>query len=326
MAPSCSASKKILIKRLFLVSAILFLGLFSNWLATRATEVELPSSKTTLLYSNQTGTDLQLLFLEALSSAKQSIYLEMYAITDPTILKLLAAKISHGIKVFIHTDKKASPGIKRKLPASIHEGRGLMHRKVVVIDDELVLLGSTNFTTASLKMHDNIVFATKNSNLASFFQKNEAPWQYASQDLTVWKLPESGKSALDAACQLLSSAKKTIKVAMFTFTHMKLAEKLVEAKNRGVDVQVALDHYTKEGSSKAVAQFLSEHGIPVMPSQGVQLLHHKWALIDEEILLAGSANWTQSAFKKNKDLLFMLALTDDLKERMQKLWEENLSQ
>lgn len=315
-------SKRIFLKRLVLVSAIIFLGFFSNWLATRATAVEFPSSKTALLYSNQTGTDLHLLFLEALSKAKQSIFLEMYAVTDPSIVKLLAAKRSNGIKVLIHTDKKASPGIKKKLPATVHEGRGLMHRKVVVIDGELVLLGSTNFTTASLRMHDNIVYATKNPDLANFFQTSGPPWHYTSQDLSVWKLPESGKSALDAACNLLSSAKRTIKVAMFTFTHMKLAAALVDAKNRGVDVQVALDHYTKEGSSKAVAQFLSANGIAVMLSQGVQLLHHKWVWIDEEILLAGSANWTQSAFLKNKDLLFMLMLTDDLKEKMRQLWEE----
>jgi len=171
-------------------------------------------------------------------------------------------------------------------------------------------------------MHDNLVLATKNPALAHFFQNEAAPWIYSNREMTVWKLPQSGVDALDACCGFLKTAKKTIRVAMFTFTHMRLASALVDAKNRGVEVEVALDHYTREGSSKKVADYLEENKIPVFVSQGLQLLHHKWALIDEEILIAGSANWTQSAFKKNKDLLFVLSLRDALKEQMQALWKQ----
>jgi cardiolipin synthase len=316
------SKKKTVFRRLVLVSFIFLIVFFTDWLATRAIAVELPLQEETFLYSNQTGTDLHLLFCEALSQAQHSIFLEMYAITDPSILRLLKNQVAQGKNVIIYADKNASPGLKRKLPAHLYEGKGLMHRKIVVLDDELVLLGSTNFTTSSLKMHDNLVLATKNHDLARFCQQNAPPWIYNTRELKVWKLPESGKDALDACCSLLETAKRTIRVAMFTFTHMRLAQELVNAKNRGIKVEVALDHYTREGSSKKVADFLEASGVPVYVSQGVQLLHHKWALIDDEILIAGSANWTQSAFKKNKDLLFVLYLQDLLKERMQALWKE----
>ena len=314
--------KKNLFRRLVLASCVFFAVIFANWLAVRATAIEIPSQEEPLLYSNQTGTDLHLLFCEAISQAKQSVFLEMYAITDPAILTLLKCQVDQGKQVIIHADKKASPGLRKKLSATLHEGKGLMHRKVVVIDDELVFLGSTNFTTSSLRMHDNLVFAAKNSDLAKFCQKTTPPWIYSNDEMTVWKLPESGKEALAAACGMLAAAKHTIRVAMFTFTHMQLAQELVAAKNRGIDVEVALDHYTRDGSSKKVADFLCNNDVPVYVSQGLQLLHHKWALIDDEILIAGSANWTQSAFKKNKDLLFALFLYDSLKIKMQALWSE----
>jgi len=314
--------EKNLFRRLLLASCVILAAVFANWLSVRATAVEIPSSEEPLIYSNQIGTDLHLLFCEALSLAKHSVFLEMYAITDPAILTLLKSQSDQGKKVVIHADKKASPGLKKKLPAELHEGKGLMHRKVVVIDEELVFLGSTNFTSASLKMHDNLVFATKNPDLAKFCQNHTPPWIYSNQEMTVWKLPESGKDAIEAICGMLATAKRTIRVAMFTFTHMRLAQGLVAAKNRGVKVEVALDHYTREGSSKKAADFLRDNNVPIYISQGIQLLHHKWALIDDEILLAGSANWTQSAFKKNKDILFALFLTDSLKKKMQALWSE----
>lgn len=305
-----------------------------DWFAQKALSIEFPSpSQKTLIYSNQTGDDLHLLFCEALASAKKSIFLEMYAITDSSILALLKNQSASGKEISIHADKKASPSLKKKLGTkesrtqiTLHTGQGLMHRKILTLDEDLVFLGSTNFTTASLKMHDNLVFASQNPELAKFLIKTTPPWIYTDPDLKVWKLPESGKEALAATEELLMSAKKTICVAMFTFTHMSLAHKLVCAKERGVDVQVALDHYTRQGSSKKVADFLEENHIPVYVSQGIQLLHHKWALIDGNTLLAGSANWTQRAFKKNKDLLFVLSpLNEEVKTKIHALWNAVLS-
>ncbi len=311
-------------RRLFIVSSFFLIALFTVWLSHSATAVELPKSEEApRFYSNQTGDDLHLLFCEALAQADQSIFLEMYAVTDPDIVSILKKQSEQGRRVDILSDATASPGLKKRLGPSVnlewHEGKGLMHRKIVVIDDELVLLGSTNFTKSSLGMHDNLVIALREKNFAQFCKSDSS--FYANDALKAWKLPESGKMALEAACALLASAQKTIRVAMFTFTHARLAGELIEAHKRGIDVQVALDHYTREGSSKKIADLLIAAGVPVWVSQGMQLLHHKWALIDDKILLAGSANWTQSAFRRNKDLLMAITpLNDEESTTMQHLW------
>jgi phosphatidylserine/phosphatidylglycerophosphate/cardiolipin synthase-like enzyme len=96
---------------------------------------------------------------------------------------------------------------------------------------------------------------------------------------------------------------------------------LIKAKQRGVDVTVAVDYYTAKGSSKKTLAILEKGGIKVLLSQGRELLHHKWAVIDDTTLVMGSANWTKAAFTKNHDfLLFLSPLTESQIKFFTKLW------
>jgi len=314
------------LRRLVIASSFIFIALLTQWLSP-VDAIEFPLAKAPAqVYSNQLGDDLHLLFCEAFADAKRSIYLEMYAITDPTVLSILKSKSLHGTNLEVIADTKASPALIKKLGTEAHvqlyTGKHLMHRKVVVIDDELVLLGSANFTKASLKMHDNLVIAIRDQELGTFLEHSDSPSIYHREPISIWKLPEAGQEALEATCAALRSAQKTIRVAMFTFTHFKIAEELAHAKERGIDVQVALDHYTAEGSSKKICTFLISRGVPVFISQGKQLLHHKWALIDGTTLLTGSTNWTQSAYKRNKDISIKLFPIDEIQRvKIEKIWK-----
>lgn len=275
------------------------------------------------LYSNQLGSNLHQLFVEALSHAHQSIFLEVYSITEKNILRLLEAQRRKGLLIHILSDKKASPQLKKQknIGLSFHRGRGLMHRKIVLIDDELILIGSTNFTKASLTMHDNLVIALFDRKLAQFLKQIDAPFSYHEKTWDVWKLPEAGKEALAHLEKTIQSAKKTIHIALFTFTHEPLALRLIDAHQRGVKLSIAIDRYAAEGSSKKICTLLKTAGIPILISQGMALLHHKWVLIDGEILITGSANWTKSAFEKNKELLMNILLEKPDQAFMSSLWK-----
>jgi len=281
-----------------------------------------------VFYTNQTGCNLHLLFLQALAQAKDSIYLEVYAITDPNVIQLLQAKVAQGLSVSILTDKKASPGLKKKLksPPYLHfyKGRGLMHRKIVVIDHQLTLLGSTNFTPPSLTLHDNFALAISDEQVAFFFEHEAEEMRHFclnQQQLDTWKLPKNGKQARKAIVDELAKANHSIQVAMFTLTDSSLSHALIAAHNRGIKVQVSLDYYTAGGSSKKIVEELLQAGISVHTSRGAQLFHHKWALIDETTLITGSTNWTKSAFTHNyDDFIIVHDLTEQQRKLMRSLW------
>lgn len=328
--PKANTSKVFIYgKRLLAVSCLI--GLFfwvGRWSLASSSPPFPNETKPLIFYANQTGSDLRLLFYQTLAQAEQSIFLEMYAITDPTLIQLLQAKAKQGLAVTILADSKASPGLRKKLSDSVsvhlHKGRGLMHRKVLVIDHQLTLLGSVNFTPTSLTLHDNFALALHDPNVADYFeheQENPGIFQVNQQEIEAWKLPKKGIEAKEKILRELEVAKDSIQVAMFTLTDSALTEALIAAHRRGVRVSLALDFYTAGGSSKASFQKLQQAGLPIRTSLGAQLLHHKWALIDGSTLIAGSTNWTKSAFAHNRDdFVIIRNLTEEQQKLMLRLW------
>ena len=328
--PSPPLEKKV--KRLEYVSFYLFLIVcFSVWFVWKSLTPTLPVlGETPRLYSNQCQQDLTLTFLEAIRKAKQSIYLVMFGLSDPAILKALAKKMDDSVEPQVYYDTNGSPNLYRKLEGcEIHPIRqiGFMHHKILIVDNEMVFLGSANMTTQSLRMHDNLVIGLSSKKIAAFL-KQKVPYStghvrtlVGGQDIDLWILPDPNGNALAELKKNLRKAHRSIRVAIFTFTHPTLADELLMAQKRGIAVTVVIDTHSGLGASSKTIGVLKKAGIKVLFSQGVQLLHHKFVLVDDQTLIAGSANWTKAAFTKNSDCLVILHnLTQEQKSFMNYLW------
>lgn len=300
----------------------------------------LPSSNAPVeLYSNQTGDDLTQLYTQAISQAQKSITLVIYALTDKEVIQALRKKSEEGIPVYIVSDAKASKGLSRELPKATvirRLGEGLMHQKILIIDGKQIILGSANLTQSSLDIHGNLVMGLENPALAEVLTKRAKSMdedggvgfplmhqetQAGTQHLELWVLPDD-PGAVKRIIQLLRSAQKTIKVAMFTWTRTDFTQELIDAAKRGVQVETVLDRYSGKGASAKIVRMLEQAKIPVRLSTGQGLLHHKFAYIDDRILVNGSANWTNSAFKVNDDYFVVLyPLTEEQRAKMNRLWQ-----
>ncbi len=302
---------------------------FFIWMVVAATRATLPDADHTLLfYSNQTRHDIKLTLSQALKSARKSIFLSVYGITDPQILDLLGQK-SKDVSIFVEYDPTASLNLKKILPSTVKiqpiKSRGLMHRKILLIDDATVFLSSANLTPASLRHHDNLVLGIHCPPLARYLQDPGTPsycFELNEQRAEFFLLPDPEMQGLKRLLSCIEQAKNKICIAMFTLTHPDIKEALIEAKMRGVNVMVAVDFYTARGASKKALADLDQADIPILLSQGRELLHHKWAVIDDEILITGSANWTRAAFTKNHDFIFFLFPLDEKQKKfLHRLWE-----
>ena len=198
-----------------------------------------------------------------------------------------------------------------------------MHRKLLIIDEQLTFLGSANLTPTSLKMHDNLVIGILNHPFASQVLKSpQTDLSLKAQSGRLWLLPEANPYALQTLINHIDQAKKKIHVALFTLTHPQLVQALITAHKRGVKVTCVLDHYTAEGASRQAQEMLTQNGATITFSHGQQLFHHKWVCIDDHTLFFGSANWTRAAFSTNSDCLMKLApLTKKQRKFMRKMWK-----
>jgi phosphatidylserine/phosphatidylglycerophosphate/cardiolipin synthase-like enzyme len=132
----------------------------------------------------------------------------------------------------------------------------------------------------------------------------------------------------------IDQAKKELLVAVYAFTNDDLAGALVQAKKRGVVVQVVLDREFDATNEKSQSKFIEAQKIPLRRLSGLKsksfdkdagLMHQKFAVIDRSIVLTGSYNWTHSADSLNDEnlLLFRDAgpLAEEYRRAFLQLWE-----
>ncbi len=120
----------------------------------------------------------------------------------------------------------------------------------------------------------------------------------------------------------IDKAKDYVYVAMYYFTSRPIAQALIRARDRGVDVKVCLDEEqpTYEYSK---SRFLENKGINMKLIGGSGIMHNKFCIIDDHITLTGSCNWTVSADLKNDENLLIIEseeIARIYKEQFNKYW------
>jgi phosphatidylserine/phosphatidylglycerophosphate/cardiolipin synthase-like enzyme len=102
----------------------------------------------------------------------------------------------------------------------------------------------------------------------------------------------------------LGKAQHSINVALLTFTRQDLADSIIHKKNAGKIARVVVDNNVDTGNQFA---YLQSNGVDVLLKGGTGLLHHKYAIVDAEMLsgsaytITGSHNWSNSAETKNDE-------------------------
>lgn len=92
---------------------------------------------------------------------------------------------------------------------------------------------------------------------------------------------------------------------MYVFTDKEIALSLVKARERGVKVRLYLDK-DQVDYQYSQSRFLVQKGIKTRISSNNYIMHNKFAIIDNRILLTGSYNWTFSANNRNDENLMVI--------------------
>jgi len=108
----------------------------------------------------------------------------------------------------------------------------------------------------------------------------------------------------------ISSAKKSIYIATFTLTDSKIADCLIRAHKAGIEVTVITDKERMRDKYSKVDKLVAQK-VPVFyynsdlnqnPKQKKSkngLMHHKFIIVDEAILIFGSLNLTKAGQNEN---------------------------
>lgn len=260
---------------------------------------------------------------ELLQNAQFSIVMISFTFKDQAVIDIINQKASEGVLVKLVIDKDHLE-CKSKLHPSIQvgtrtQGEGHVHHKISVVDNEFVWLGSANFTPGGLVLFKNLSIAFADSNMATLLTqeafhissecaRKSVPCVECNcndQRLELYILPYNdpkkplpietamNQRAKNALIGLIDNAQHDIKVAVDVWTYKDVSRAIIEAKQRGVNIDIVVGDTTSEAVT-----MMNHNGIKVKKGNG---LHYKFMLVDHKVLLNGSPNWSMNAFSRSDE-------------------------
>ena len=128
-----------------------------------------------------------------------------------------------------------------------------------------------------------------------------------------------------AVVDVIDQSKFEVLVQAYGFTHNGIAQALVRAHTRGVTVKVLLDAKT-DSTNRYVTDLLVTQQIPLRLDAGHAIAHNKVIVVDGELVITGSFNFTNSAQTRNAENLLVLKsteLADSYKANWQNHWNHS---
>jgi phosphatidylserine/phosphatidylglycerophosphate/cardiolipin synthase-like enzyme len=123
---------------------------------------------------------------------------------------------------------------------------------------------------------------------------------------------------------LFAAAKRSADVCVFTITDDRITAAILEAHRRGIAIRILTDNEKAFDPGSDINR-METAGVKVRVDKTPYHMHHKFAIIDEELLLNGSYNWTRGAAENNEENFI---ITDDkrlvvpFRELFERLWKQ----
>lgn len=274
-------------------------------------------------------------FLNLVNNSKESIDIAIFGYNEiPAISNALKNAKNRGVKIrFIYDEPfeitetyyndnqiikdLASISISDRNPQAKSASNYLMHNKFVIFDNSTVYTGSMNFSPTGLSGYDiNDIVIINSKDVADLYQKEfsqmlNGKFHKSKEKLTQNRTFKLGDSTLEIyfspkdkssnrIIQILKNSHKYIYMPAFLITHQGIATELINAKKRGVDVRIIIDaNSTSIKNSKH--KILRTNGIPLKTENYAGKLHSKMIIVDDEYLITGSMNFSNSGENKNDE-------------------------
>lgn len=189
-------------------------------------------------------------------------------------------------------------------------------------DGGRALVSAALFEAATEKLHDprdRPVLAWLEGCLKAIQPRNPGE---ARAEHRAWFGPEDPLA--DVVAAQVRGARHALDAAVFTITDDRIHDALLDAWRRGVRVRVISDVAKAEEPGSDVYR-LQRAGVPVVTDRSPAWFHHKFAVVDDRILLTGSYNWTRSGATENRENLLLTtepALVRAYARAFDRLWRE----
>lgn len=297
-------------------------GAHDSWLDIYFTDPESP------LASQETGGPDSPL-VDAIDAAHLTVDVAVYSLSLTSIRNALIHAHERGVQVRVVMESDNMDGsapqalVDAGIPVLGDRREGLMHDKFTVIDRSEVWLGSMNYTFSGTYEDNNDLIRIRSEKTAADYTKEfeemflddkfgpdivpETPYPDFSIDGThveVLFSPDDGVAS--RVYDILNEAEKSIYFLAYSFTSDDLGQIIRTQAENGVNVAGVMDDGQVKSNIGTEYDLFKRAGLNVLVDNNEGLMHHKTIIIDDQIVITGSYNFTNSAETRNDENLVVL--------------------
>ncbi|GAB1420586.1 phospholipase D-like domain-containing protein [Anaerolineales bacterium] len=198
----------------------------------------------------------------------------------------------------------------------------LMHNKFMIMDGQTVWLGSMNYTeNGTYRNNNHMIKISGSPELVAAYQAefngmflnnvfgpkkpsvNGTSFAVDGISGEVWFAPQD--SVMQAVIDAVNSAQTSIRFMVFVMSDDDLATAIKGRHNAGVDVKGIYENRNSTAVWSTMTDLLCAK-IDVRQDTNPYTLHHKVIIIDNQIVVTGSFNFSANAAKVNDENLLMI--------------------
>jgi phosphatidylserine/phosphatidylglycerophosphate/cardiolipin synthase-like enzyme len=272
------------------------------------------------------GVDDSIVWL--IDHTQNTIDLAMFEFNLEDMAQALIAAHNRGVQVRVvydneHTadDPQTQELIDAGIPATPDERSAFMHDKFIVFDHNIVWTGSLNFTVGGVYRNNNNAIAIISPELAdNYTNEFEKMFNGTFGPKKVSDTPHPGVQVGDMwvenyfapeddvmtqVISVVSEAQQSIHFMSFSFTEDPLGQAMMDRAAAGADLRGIFES-TGANTQYSECPPLLNAGYDVRLDNNPATFHHKVIIIDGQIVVTGSFNFSQNATTSNDENLLII--------------------
>jgi phosphatidylserine/phosphatidylglycerophosphate/cardiolipin synthase-like enzyme len=277
----------------------------------------------------------------ALDQARLSVDVAAYSLNLWSIRDAIINAHKRGVvvRMVMESDNMDTGEVQQLQDAGIpivgDQRQGLMHNKFIVIDHLEVWTGSMNFTAGGVYKDNNNLIHLRSTEAAADYT-NEFSQMFihnlfgpdkiagtphpkvsiAAIPLEIYFAPKDDPAG--RILELVSHARDSIHFLAYSFTSNDIGDALISRAKAGLKVAGVMDNGQAKSNQGTEYESLVQAGLDIrLDGNQSGLMHHKVIIIDQQIVITGSYNFTAAAQKSNDENVVILFSPDLAAKYMQ---------
>jgi phosphatidylserine/phosphatidylglycerophosphate/cardiolipin synthase-like enzyme len=291
--------------------------------------------------------------IKLINKAKKSIHICSFEMDLEEVADALIAAKRRGLEVVfitddeygIEADEEDGLNLFTKMEAAgieIHDDArsGLMHDKIWLFDKFVLWTGSCNITVNGVFRNNNDVVVLYSEDAAAIYENefdemragefgttststvDEQVIDIAGTEVRVFFGAED--DVIDHISPIVQASEKSVRFMAYSFTHDTLGDAVIDRFEQGKDVMGIFEHRGSETEYSELGR-MYDLGMQVRQDGNSRTFHFKNFVLDEDTVMTGSFNYSESADKSNDENILLLGnetIAQLYMDEFDRRWEE----